>query len=282
MKPISALILLLVLITCGCKRNTYIIPEDELVNVLADIHMTEGLGNTNLRNFLTNRDRNKAIEKVIVSHGYNKVRFDSTMHYYALHSEDYELLYDRVIEELMLRESRIKAGEFDRSYIYKTLNLMKDYPEDTVLLDSILKEFWWVGRKVELDDESQWKGDYEMVFEDSLVKKGFVLNVDIHIFPNDSSVNPRSVLKASYHTDSIMGDSMLTDTVLLKKDTVSHAYSLYINTSDSLPVESIAVMFLDHDTSLNRKHALIDRIRLYELADPDSPEKQLPKVFKYN
>lgn len=279
MNRILVYILFLLIIIPGCKKNTYIIPEDELVELLTDIHFTEGITNTNIREFLTNRERNEAVIRVIEANGYEKERFDSTMHYYALHSEKYEMLYDKVIQNLMIRESKVKAGAFDKNYIYKTRKILKEYPQDTVLSDSLLREFWWVDRFVEVDEETQWKGEYDIAFDDSLPRHGFVLKADIRMYPNDSSYNPRSVLMVSYLTDSLSGDSILTDTFPLIKDNSFQDCFLYLNTSDSLPVNQLKVLFLDHDSSNNRKHAAIENIRIYELTDPDDPAKTLPDAF---
>ncbi|MFB6342878.1 DUF4296 domain-containing protein [Saccharicrinis sp. FJH62] len=271
-------ILLLLILIPGCKKNTYIIPQDELVEILSDIHYAEGITNTNVRQFMTSQDRSKAIERVIEAKGIERARFDSTMHYYALHTRKYEVLYDKVIQELMIRETRVKAGQFDRSYLYKTMNLMKDYPEDSVLRDSVLKEFWWGDRKVVVDEVTSWKGDYDKVYLDSVPHKGFVLKADIRLFPNDSSLNPRTVFQVEYLTDSVTGDSILSDTCFLFRDSLVSC-NLYLHTSDSLPLHKLNIMFLDQDSTLVRKNAILNNIRLYELADPDDPALQLPEKF---
>ena len=271
-------ILLLLIFVPGCKKNAYIIPQDELVELLADIHSAEGITNTNIRQFLSNTDRNNAIQLVIEARGIEPERFDSTMHYYALHTRQYEMLYDKVIQKLMLRDTRVKAGQFNRSYVYKTMNIMKEFPADTILRDSVLKEFWWGDRKVVVNDVTSWKGDYDKVFTDSVPHKGFVLNADIRLFPKDSSLNPRTVFQVQYLTDSLTGDSILSDTCFLVKDSLN-SFSLYLNTSDSLALQKMSIMFLDHDSTSVRKNAVINNIRLYELTDPDDPARLLPEKF---
>ena len=271
-------ILLLLIFIPGCKRNPYIIPQNELVEILADVHYAEGISNANTHRFLTSQDRNNAINSVIDAYGIERERFDSTMHYYALHTRKYELLYDKVIQKLMMRETMVKAGQFDKSYIYKTMNVLKKYPEDSVLRDSVLKEFWWGDRKVVVNEVTSWKGDYDRAYADSVPHKGFVLKADIRLFPGDSSLNPRTVFQVEYLRDSVKGDSILSDTCFLYKDSVV-ACNLYLNTSDSLALQKLTIMFLDQDSTRVKKNAVINNIRLYELADPDDPARQLPEKF---
>ncbi|MFB6317091.1 DUF4296 domain-containing protein [Saccharicrinis sp. FJH54] len=271
-------ILLLLILIPGCKRNTYIIPQDKLVELLADIHYAEGITNTSLRQFATSGERNKAIEVVIEASGIERARFDSTMHYYSKHTRQYEILYDKVIQELMMRESMVKAGQYNKSYLYKTMNVLKEFPEDTILRDSLLKEFWWGDREITVSEVTNWKGDYDRVYADSVPHKGFLLKADIRLFQNDSSLNPRTVFQVEYLTDSVMGDSILSDTCFLYKDSVVSC-NLYLNLSDSLPPQKLNIMFLDQDSTIVRKSAIIKNIRLYELTDPDDPAKQLPDKF---
>jgi len=82
------------------------IKRDKLVDVLFDIHLVDGyLAYSGTR---VDRDRNKienAYWYVLRKHNVTPRQFDNTMKYYSNHIDDYEKIYNKVIEKLTRYET---------------------------------------------------------------------------------------------------------------------------------------------------------------------------------
>ena len=102
----------------SCSRGDGARPEinkDKLVDVLVDIHITDGYllySGTRI-----DRDRDKiegAYDYVLRKHNITPKQFRNTMKYYSRHTGDYERLYNKVIEKLTkLETENLKANEED-------------------------------------------------------------------------------------------------------------------------------------------------------------------------
>lgn len=100
---------LILVLTPGCNPNTKpenLISEDEMVTILIDIHMTEGLASS-LPIFY---DSSKVIytlleREVFVEHDVSDSVFISTMIYYLQDPSTMDRIYGRVIDSLVVRES---------------------------------------------------------------------------------------------------------------------------------------------------------------------------------
>ncbi|MBR5643952.1 MAG: DUF4296 domain-containing protein [Salinivirgaceae bacterium] len=103
------LVLMLALAVQSCSHNDGDRPEikrDKLVDVLVDIHLTEGYLSYSGSRIDRNRDRIEgAYGYVLRKYDITPKQFDNTMKYYSDHLSDYEQLYNKVIERLTKMET---------------------------------------------------------------------------------------------------------------------------------------------------------------------------------
>ncbi len=101
------LIVLALSLQC-CTREEGDRPEikkDKLVDVLVDIHLTDGY--LSITGYRIDRDREKiegAYGYVLDKYGITPKQFLNTMKYYSNHVSDYENIYNSVIEKLTKME----------------------------------------------------------------------------------------------------------------------------------------------------------------------------------
>jgi hypothetical protein len=109
----TALILLLAVIVLSCNRTSrhYIIPQKKFVNVLVDIHLADGMAETNMRHdegYLL--DSASLYGSVFNKYGVTRAEFDSTMSYYSEHPDDFQKLYNKVTAKLKRIEDDLKES----------------------------------------------------------------------------------------------------------------------------------------------------------------------------
>lgn len=108
-KYIILLACLLVAVALSCNKTrrsginkSDVIPEDEMVGILSDLYITDGLLNyPPLRSEFSEKDSIETYLDVIHEHGYTKEQVDKSMEYYFIdRPKKYAAIYDRVIEKL--------------------------------------------------------------------------------------------------------------------------------------------------------------------------------------
>jgi hypothetical protein len=254
----------------SCKNNSYYIPESELVDILVDIHMSEGITNVEFHKFSEPVSKYRITNDILEMHGVEMERFDSTMHYYAQNINKYDAIYDKVIKKLILIETKIKAGEFDKSNLFSTLELIHNtFPQDSLLKDSVLKEFWWEDRDISITKTSKTdKLTFSQNYVISNHTKALLLRADILIYPDDCIENPEMILNVNVENDT---DSILSKTIFIVKDTLPKMYELYVPLCDSLNVIDIEGSFFEYKACDAKRHAEINNIRIYEIVDSGNP-----------
>ena len=270
----ASLILVLTILLGSCSNDKYYIPEDDLVNLIVDLHLAEGVMNVETGMPSGSATQLEAINTVLRRHNIERERFDSTMAYYALHVNKYDAVYDKVLDRLMLAETHIKAGEYDKSDVLKAQNTIREFfPEDTVLMDSLIKEFWWDKRNITLlDTFSNERGKFNRYIGDTVNSKAFLLKAEIKLLLDDCAENPKMVLNAVYDSGVFYDVS-----VPIVKDTVFRLYELYLPLSDTINLLRIKGIFIDHEKCTKTKRAEVKNIRIYELVDSGNPKLLPPK-----
>ncbi len=108
-KLLKLILILIIMIVQSCTHSDVRRPEikkDVLIDVLVDIHLTDGY--LTQRGFRIDRQR----EKIDCAYGYVLNKYDitpkqfmNTMKYYSYHADAYEQIYNKVIEKLTRMES---------------------------------------------------------------------------------------------------------------------------------------------------------------------------------
>lgn len=100
--------IILAIVGCNTKKRQ-LIPEDDLVDILVDIHLAEAL--FKVTRIKTQKfsiyDSLDIYDSVVVQHGYTKAQYDSTLAYYSDNITKFKAIYDKVIEKLNKLEGEV-------------------------------------------------------------------------------------------------------------------------------------------------------------------------------
>lgn len=117
MKRSFFIFLLTLFILAGCNRNNLIIPEDDFVDILVDIHLIDGImGEAAFRDPLLgkyNTDSTNIYSKILENYGYTKAHFDTSMVHYSYHIDEFQKIYEEVLDALHQKEEKYLEGNID-------------------------------------------------------------------------------------------------------------------------------------------------------------------------
>lgn len=114
MKGIRNILWLLVVmvIAFACQNEKKVIPRDELVPVLVEIHLLDGaIRHTRYRDDVKMPDSIDEYEYVLEKHGYTQAQFDSSMNYYSRYPRRFEQVYQEVLARLNRMETKVKEEQ---------------------------------------------------------------------------------------------------------------------------------------------------------------------------
>jgi Domain of unknown function (DUF4296) len=234
--------------SCSSRKNkldqSNLIPEKELVSVLTDLYLTDGLLNLpKIRNRFSSLDSSSSYIHVIEKHGYSKTTMDKTMKYYFIKNPRKLIkIYDQVLGKLSAMESIV---------------------EREALQVEGRKENLWKGKEFYLFPDPA--GTDSARFDITLNKTGlYTLSFSAALFPDDQSVNPR-ITAYSCHPDSIeTGNRKYIHTINYIKDGHLHYYSFIIKVPENATLH-LRGCFYDFDNRPDewKKHGRFINISLY-------------------
>jgi len=107
------ILLSIVLLLFACKQEKkYLIPQEEMINILVDIHIADGVLNTVSFPYDNVQLRPENYYKnVLLKHKITRLEFDSALSQYTQDRELYIKMYDKVIEKLRTKESFVQGEE---------------------------------------------------------------------------------------------------------------------------------------------------------------------------
>jgi len=244
------ILILLLIITIACTgrksrvdhRN--LIPEKELVPVLTDIYLADGLLFVpKVKSWFSDTDSLATYNYIIEKHGYTKEVLDRTMKYYFVkRPKKLVAIYDQVLGILSEMESLIdKEGaleEEESTIDYWTDHKFYSFPDPTAS-DSTL-------------------------FDITLTKPGiYSLVYTAALFPGDQTYNPRLTIY-SCHPDSIeTGVRKYYNTLSYIKDGYPHDYYLIIKVPVRKPFHLRGCLYsFDNHPDEWGKHIVINNLSL--------------------
>lgn len=108
-KTISWLSAALLVFALSCQNKEKVIPRDDLVPVLVDIHLLDGaMQRARYRSDVNLPDTVGVYDYVLTKHGYTRAQLDSSMNYYARRPRTFERIYQEVVARLNRMEGRVK------------------------------------------------------------------------------------------------------------------------------------------------------------------------------
>ncbi len=231
--------------SCSGRKNKLdkknMIPEKELVSILTDIYITDGLLILpKINTWAIYLDSITTYCQVIENHGYSKEAMDKTMKYYFIENpKRLNKIYDKVLGILSEMESRVVkevALELARS--------MNQWPG---------KDFY------SFPDLS---GNDSSMFDIMINRPGiYTLTLTVTLFPDDQSVNPRVTIY-SCNPDSIeTGRRQYIKTVDYLKDGRPHTYNLNFPVADKTILHLRGWLYNFDNPPFNiEKHVKIENI----------------------
>lgn len=255
MKFKSALIIILsslLLLSCG---NSYVLSEEELEDVLVDIHIVEGMTVSTIKEFRKDEAKTDLYNFVFEKHGTDKAQFDSTMSYYSNDLAVLVEVYDNVFDRLVALETKAKDGQFSLSKdISSQVTYSRIMSEDSELLPYVVGELWKSKRDL-LFSKKDFNHDatYKMPI-DSLTSDKLNLLFTVEAKDLDS---------ASIDLITYYGDESTTQSYRLPLDTVE---AVNIAWDESKQPTSI-VMNVSAGATDAKATLRIKNIRFYNLSD---------------
>jgi hypothetical protein len=186
------------------KKN--LIPEKDLISLLTDIHIADGLqALPNINAWSSNLDSITSYIHVIEKHGYTKDIMDKTMKYYFVNDpKTLNKIYDQVLGILSEMESRI----------------LKQSAVEQARISNL-----WRGKDFYSFPSSS--GNYSTLFDTTLYRTGiYRLSFSATLFPDDQTVNPRLVAYTCSPDSLESGKKRYINSIEYLKDGRTHNYSL--------------------------------------------------------
>lgn len=240
-------VILLLSVSCSGKKsdldNQKIIPEKDLISILTDIHLADGLLTLpKINHWASSLDSITSYIQIIEQHGYSKDMMDKTMKYYFVNNpKRLSKIYDQVL--VILSEMESRTDKESLAVINRGNNKWSG------------REFYSIPGLAGVD--STW-------FDVTLYKSGYyTLTFTAVIFPDDLSVNPRP-LAFTCSPDSIeTGKRQYIRSLEYIKDGCPHTYKLYFTVPEG-KIRQLRGWLFDYDDRPDGfyKHIRIDNIML--------------------
>ncbi|MBS3805907.1 MAG: DUF4296 domain-containing protein [Bacteroidales bacterium] len=108
-------LLVVLVIAFACRNEKKVIPREELVPVLVDIHLLDGaIRHSRYREDVKIPDSIDVYEYVLDKHGYTQPQFDSSMNYYSRDPRRFEQIYQEVLARLNRMETEVREEKEER------------------------------------------------------------------------------------------------------------------------------------------------------------------------
>jgi hypothetical protein len=237
--------------SCAGRKNKLdgknLIPQKELISILTDIHLADGLlALPRINSWASSLDSITSYYQVIEKHGYTKEIMDKTMKYYFLKEPKIlNKIYDQVLGRLSAMESLVvKESIIEQAHISNTWPGMDFYSFPSL------------------------SGKDSAVFSVLLYRVGYyTLSFTATVFPDDQSINPQP---AAYliSPDSIdIGKRQYIKSIEYIKDGQPHNYKLYITVPGKITRQLKGSLY----DFYNRPYGLVKHINIENISLTYSP-----------
>jgi hypothetical protein len=233
--------------SCGSRKNKLdhkdIIPEEELVSIITEIHLADGLLTIPKINYrFSSLDSLAPYYQVIEKYGYSKETMDKTLQYYLIKKPKKLIqIYDKALGKLSEMES---------------------YVDIELLAEQERIRNRWSGREFYLfpDPGGTDSANFSIRLSTSAY---YTLKYSATLFPGDQSFNPRFTAY-SCNADSIeTGKREYYETINYIKDGHPHTYLIVIKVPKNTSIYFRGCLFdMDNHPGVFDKHAIFDNISL--------------------
>jgi hypothetical protein len=251
LKTRSAFLLLIILVmfasSCSGRKKKLdhrnMIPEKELVQILSDIYLADGLiTHPHVNKWFPLLDSTSTYYHIIEKHGYTKATLDKTLKYYFYRNpKKLVSIYDQVLGILSEMDSRT---------------------EKALLLEQSEAENLWPGRDfyafTDIPDDEQ------AGFDIILNRIGtYTITFTATVFPDDPALNPCPVLY-TYNTDGSGNETRnYLKAVRYIKDGYPHTYSFKVNVTAITNLHFAGSLYASGNNPADvGRHSLIELIKI--------------------
>lgn len=253
MKYFFLLSAFMLLVSCGEHQPPRgLIPEKDMEKILTDIHIADAITQMGeIRQKTHYSDSLRYAQQVLGRYGYTLKQFDSTISWYAGYPEEFNKLYEKVINRLSREEGDLTAHFEDSLKTTSGANL-------------------WNGKdNYKLPEEGQQsKINFNIPFYGPGI---YCLSAEIKIYPDDQAINPHMTAWVRSEKDPEAGRRMFPF-VPVRRDNLFSTYTLCDTIKDST-YTSFEGFVLDHTPmpGLWKKHAEVKNITIHYNALYESP-----------
>lgn len=138
---ILSLALLSFLGSCGSKPDM-VIDEDDMIDLLADLHKSEAIIEMNPTKFKSDSVKAVVRQSIFKKHGITQEEYDSSVVWYGHNVRNYIKVYDGVIAKL--DDEEFQLSNIDNPHRKMTKRVKKQYPSTGDSADIWTKEHSWI------------------------------------------------------------------------------------------------------------------------------------------
>jgi hypothetical protein len=223
------------------RRN--LIPEKELVSILTDIHIADGLlVLPKINSWSISLDSITSYYHVIEKHGYTKEIMDKTMAYYFIKNpKKLNKIYDQVLGILSEMESQAEKESMNQF-----AQVSNQWPG---------KDYYAV---------PSHSGNDSTMFDLTIYRSGiYTLSFSATLFPDDQSHNPKTTAYLVSPDSIITGKKVMLKSINYLKDGRPHNYTVNFSTPENKIIHLRGWLYDFNNLSVGfEKHFKIEDISL--------------------
>ncbi len=250
MRSIRWITLFFIILALACHQpkdritKTDIIPKENLVPILVEIHLADALLQMSIvRQNYPGRDSISNYQDILQKHGYSKRMFDHTIEFYENDPDELNDLYEEVISELTQLQSETRPH---------SRQITQDDPVPDLWNQ---KTVWHLP-----DDGSMNRIDFKIPVKGT---GRYILTATIRMHPDDESIKPRVTAFFWYDNGTENGFSIPFEPSPIVKNGKIKMHSLSLTLQND-SVTHISGFLLDHDPRGGKweKHADVLNVKI--------------------
>ena len=121
-KLLTALTLFTLLLGCKNRVPEYVIPPNDMVPLLVDMHIADGLlGEAKYRAKIAQLDTTNLYDAILERHGYTRQDLDTSFYYYTTDIDRFDAIYNDVLERLNERETILRQDRLQQDSLHRAI-----------------------------------------------------------------------------------------------------------------------------------------------------------------
>ncbi|MDA3778704.1 MAG: DUF4296 domain-containing protein [Bacteroidales bacterium] len=119
-------ILIFFVLLLGCTNSNkvpeYVIPKDDFISIIVDMHLLDGMMNeSKIRQDLVANDNMNYYAEIFANYGYTRNDLDTSIYFYSLEINRYDKIYIEVLNRLNKMDTELKIEEENKKKVHSTV-----------------------------------------------------------------------------------------------------------------------------------------------------------------